>query len=77
MVVAQAQICITISNEISKIKIFDSYQLLLSSLRKLAIAFDCEVQKGVFPFKFLNENQFIVRAHNYKYRCLYRIPYKY
>ena len=34
----------------------DSLQLLLGSLRKLAKCFDVEVKKGIFPHRFLNEN---------------------
>jgi len=37
----------------------DSYQLLLSSLRNLAFAFNCEVQKDIFPFNFLKDLEYI------------------
>jgi len=36
----------------------DSYQLLLSSLKKLAINFGVKTLKGVFPHRFINENNF-------------------
>jgi len=34
----------------------DSYQLLLASLSKLAINFKVNTQKGIFPHRFVNEN---------------------
>jgi hypothetical protein len=34
----------------------DSNQLLIGSLRKLANSFGIETQKGIFPYKFVNEN---------------------
>lgn len=34
----------------------DSHQILLSSLRKLAKSFGVETQKGIFPYRFVNEN---------------------
>jgi hypothetical protein len=34
----------------------DSNQLLLGSLRKLAISFGVDTQKSIFPYNFVNEN---------------------
>ncbi len=34
----------------------DSYQILLSSLKKLGKSFDVNTQKGVFPYNFVNNN---------------------
>jgi hypothetical protein len=34
----------------------DSQQMLIKSLRQLAECFDVEVQKSIFPYKFVNEN---------------------
>jgi len=36
----------------------DSYQLLLSSLKKLGKNFGVKTQKGIFPHRFINENNF-------------------
>jgi len=36
----------------------DSYQLLLSSLKKLAINFGVKTKKGIFPHRFVNESNF-------------------
>ena len=47
-------ISLTISSDKYSLKIYDSYQLLLSPLRKLAISFNCSTLKGVFPFAFVN-----------------------
>lgn len=38
------------------IKLCDSYNLLQGSLRKLCKTFNTEVKKGIFPYKFVNEN---------------------
>ncbi len=37
------------------LQFLDSYQLLLASLRSLGKAFQCEVNKGLFPHKFANQ----------------------
>lgn len=41
----------------------DSKQLLTSSLRELAKSFGVEVQKSIFPYKFVNENNLTYNSH--------------
>jgi hypothetical protein len=47
----------------------DSYLLLLSSLRKLTKSFNVEIQKSIFPYFFVNENNlnYIGEVPNIKY----------
>jgi hypothetical protein len=50
-------ISIKISNHTQrKISLHDSYLIIPSSLSKLAKDFDCNNQKGYFPYKFVNNN---------------------
>ena len=44
------------NKKIIKISILDSYKLLPVNLRKLANVFNCEVNKDIFPYYFLNKN---------------------
>jgi len=46
----------TKDNSNIKIDIYDSYLILPSSLRTLASKYKVEVQKGIFPHNFVNEN---------------------
>ena len=41
-----------------KIELLDSYLILLSSLRTLALKYKVEDQKGIFPYSFVNEYNF-------------------
>jgi len=43
-------------NDKTKIYLFDSYLILPSSLRTLAIKYKVTDQKGYFPYNFANEN---------------------
>lgn len=43
-------------NDKTKITLFDSYLILPSSLRTLAIKYKVSDQKGYFPYNFANEN---------------------
>src|SRR6202012_4686911 len=45
----------TKDNSNIKIDIYDSYLILPSSLRTLASKYKVEVQKGIFPYTFVNE----------------------
>jgi len=38
------------------IKLKDSIKIIPSSLEKLLKSFKCNIQKGLFPHKFINEN---------------------
>ena len=38
------------------IKIFDSYRIIPSNLRELAIKYNVNTLKGNFPYNFINEN---------------------
>lgn len=46
----------------------DSYQILLTSLAKLAVSFNVE-EKGIFPYSFVNENNldYIGEVPDFKY----------
>src|SRR5258705_530338 len=41
--------------KIIKISILDSFLLLPFSLQKLGKVFNCEISKGIFPYKFINQ----------------------
>ncbi len=41
--------------KIIKISILDSFLLLPFSLKKLGKVFNCEISKGIFPYKFINQ----------------------
>jgi hypothetical protein len=41
--------------KIIKISILDSFLLLPFKLKKLGIVFNCEVSKGIYPYKFINQ----------------------
>lgn len=43
-------------NKVIKLTFYDSYQLLPSALRKLAIAFNTNIQKDIFPHNFVNKD---------------------
>jgi hypothetical protein len=49
-------ISIKFKNDNFNMHLLDSYQLLHASLRDLAIAFDCDIQKGYFPHDFVNKH---------------------
>nr|QWO71437.1 DNA polymerase [Termitomyces sp. T123] len=44
------------------ITIFDSALLLPNNLRKLAVDFNCSVEKGVFPYKFVNKENLLYKG---------------
>ncbi len=50
------------------ITFIDSYQILLTSLSKLAVSFNVE-EKGIFPYSFVNENNldYIGEVPDFKY----------
>src|SRR6185436_19314569 len=39
-----------------RIKLYDSYQLIPVNLKTLAEDFNCDTQKGIFPYDFVNQN---------------------
>lgn len=43
-------------NKVISLTFYDSYQILPSSLKKLAISFNTNSQKDIFPFDFVNKN---------------------
>ena len=47
------------------LQFMDSYQILLASLKRLTIAFECKVQKDIFPFYFLNDLPETIDSLNY------------
>ena len=46
-----------IGNSKIYVTIVDSYSILPNSLAKLGKNFDVDIQKGIFPYKFVNENR--------------------
>lgn len=40
-----------------KIKILDSFQLLKDSLRNVLKSFDCEILKGIYPYRFMSKDK--------------------
>ena len=55
-------ISINVSRGKNGVKFLDSYQILLSSLKKLSLAFETDDRKDIFPFEFINREE---RNYNY------------
>nr|QWO71428.1 DNA polymerase [Termitomyces sp. K1Aa] len=51
------------------ITLLDSYLFLPAPLRKLALDFKCSVQKGIFPYKFVNKSNLLYKGElpDFKY----------
>jgi hypothetical protein len=46
---------ISIKGELNSIKMFDSYRIIPSNLRDLAIKYNVNTIKGIFPYNFVKE----------------------
>lgn len=58
--------------KVIKLTFYDSYQLLPSALRKLAIAFNTNTQKDIFPHNFVNKNNLnYIGAVRYRNQWIY------